>query len=90
MNFQLRTYPFDNLFKENKILKTSVLLITNTPCFLEILYGRKFSRFLIICYTIRYKHTHNTHAATNRFLKIPKKQTAHNGTYSMRSTASVT
>ena len=35
-------------------------------------------------------HTHNTRAATNHLLVIPKEQTAHHGTYSMASTAQVT
>ena len=35
-------------------------------------------------------HTHNTRAATNHLLDIPRKQTTHYGTYSMTCTASVT
>ena len=91
MNFQPHTWPSNNLFKENNILKISIFISYKYPLFVRnSLWKENLQIFINMFTPLGINHTHNTRAATNHFLVGPQKQNAHHGTYSMPSNASVT
>ena len=91
INFQPHTSASNNLFKEKRILKISdyinykhARLVGNS------LRKENLQIFNGMFTPLGINHTHNTRAATNHLLGIPRKQATHYGTYSMTSTASAT
>ena len=91
INFQPQTSSSNNLFKENRILKISDYINYKHALFVRnSLRKENLPIFNNMFTSLGIKHTHNSHAATNHLLDIPRKQTTHYGTYSMTCTASVT
>ena len=91
INFQPHTSASNNLFKEKRILKIAdyinykhARLVGNS------LRKENLQIFNGMFTPLGINHTHNTRAATNHLLGIPRKQATHYGTYSMTSTASAT
>ena len=91
INFQPQTSSSNNLFKENRILKISDYINYKHALFVRnSLRKENLPIFNNMFTSLGIKHTHNSRAATNHLLDIPRKQTTHYGTYSMTCTASVT
>ena len=89
INYQPQTSSSNNLFKENRILKISDYI--NYKHYIQLsLRKENLPTFNNMFTSLGISHTHNTCAATNHLLDIPRKQTTHYGTYSMTCTASVT
>ena len=92
INFQPQTSPFNNLFRENRILKISNYVNYKHALFFRSSLRKKNLQIFNNMFTslgINCTQKHNR-AATNHLLDIPWKQASHYGTYSMTSTASVT